>query len=298
MADTVEMQDIRGLDIDKLAKGFADVQYIFKHECSVLPMKGDSIRWFSKTAGTLSATAPSVTKNVSPLSIPATLEVSWTRNTAYPKKYFVEGFISMEDIESAELDVLATTIRDLTRVIARDVDEDIWSIFTAGYNGTTGTISGTINGFDLAIADAWNAASAAGNIVDDIMHAKRLIYENDYNPEGSTLLLNPFDYQSMVTWLIDGKGSSIPGFSSEKIKSGVVMQLLGVNIKVSNNVTVSEAVMIIPKKACTFRQQFPITAKTVKEEGIGTRIRVYEHGTAYLTDPKAVCLITGLAAGV
>ena len=35
MADTVEMQDIRGLDIDKLAKGFAERQYVFKGDMDV-----------------------------------------------------------------------------------------------------------------------------------------------------------------------------------------------------------------------------------------------------------------------
>src|SRR3990167_5203393 len=110
MADSVEMQDIRGLDIDRLAKGFAEEQYVFKQDCTISPMRGDSIRWFQKTAGTPAVTTPSVTSNVSPLSRPATLEVTWTRNTSYVRKFFVEGFISMEDIKDAEIDVLATTI--------------------------------------------------------------------------------------------------------------------------------------------------------------------------------------------
>ena len=32
MADRVEQADIRGLQIDRLAKGFADEEYIFKKE--------------------------------------------------------------------------------------------------------------------------------------------------------------------------------------------------------------------------------------------------------------------------
>ena len=294
MADTVEMQDIRGLDIDKLAKGFAEEQYIFKQECTVLSMTGDSIRWFQKTAGTLDITDDShnqsnlATKNVSPLSRPATLEVSWTRNTSYPKKYFVEGFISMEDIKSAELDVLATTIRDLTKVITKDVDEDIWDVMTESQSPTNiQTFATTAVG-----GDQWDAASYAADIVKDIMYAKRLIWEQNYDPEGATMFVSPHDYTSIVNWLISGKGSSIPNFSSEKIKSGVVMNLLGLNIKVSNNVTADYALVIVPKRATTFRQQFSITAKTVEEQGIGTRIRIYEHGIAYNTDPKAIVLIT------
>ena len=48
MADTRGMQDIFGLDIDKLAKGFGKSIYNFLEECQVRKMKGDSVRWFQK----------------------------------------------------------------------------------------------------------------------------------------------------------------------------------------------------------------------------------------------------------
>ena len=288
MADTVEMQDIRGLDIDRLAKGFAEEAYIFKKDCQVSRVGGDSVRWFQKTAGTLTATTPSATKNVSPLSKPATLEVSWTRNTSYPKKYFVEGFISMEDIKFAELDVLATTIRDLTRVVVRDIDADIWDVMSESQSPTNiQTFATTAVG-----GDQWDAANYAADIVKDLMHAKKLIRDYNYDPEGATLFLNPTDYESLVNWLISGKGSSIPEFSSEKIKTGVVMSLLGLNVKVSNNVTDDYALVVVPKRATTYKEQMPITSRLVKEEGIGTRIRVWASGIAYNTDPKAIVLIT------
>ena len=288
MADTVEMQDIRGLDIDRLAKGFAEEQYIFKADCQVSSMSGDSIRWFQKTAGTLEATSPSATKNVSPLSKPATLEVSWTRNTSYIKKYFVEGFISMEDINTAELDVLATTVRDLTRVIVRDVDSDIWDVMTESQSPSLiQTFATTAVG-----GDQWDAANYAADIIADLMNAKRLIWAQNYDPEGASLYVSPKDYTSIVNWLISGKGSSIPGFSSEKIKSGVVMNLLGLNVKVSTNVTADYALVIVPKKATTFKQGQGTTARVVKDEGIGSRVRVWESGIAYNTDPKAIVLIS------
>ena len=55
MADTRGMQDLFGLDIDRLAKGFGEQKYTFLAECTVRKMKGDSVRWFQKTAGTLTA---------------------------------------------------------------------------------------------------------------------------------------------------------------------------------------------------------------------------------------------------
>lgn len=288
MADTIEMQDLRGLDIDKIAKGFAEESYVFKNDCTQASMTGDSIRWFQKTAGTLAAVAPSAIANVSPLSVPATLEVSWTRNTSYPKKYFVEGFISKEDISSTEVDVLATTLRDLTTAITSAVDADIWDVMTESQTPVNiQTFATTAVG-----GDQWDAAMYAADIVKDLMNAKRLIAVENYNPEGATLFLNPYDYTSLVNWLISGKGSSIPNFSSEKINSGVVMSILGLNIKVSNNVTTDYALVVVPQRATTWRTQFGITARTIEEVGIGTKIRVWEAGIAYNTDPKAIVLIT------
>jgi len=288
MADSVEMQDIRGLDIDKLAKGFAEEAYIFKSECTVASMTGDSIRWFSKTAGTLTATTPSALKNVSPLSTPTNIEQTWTRSTSYPKKYFVEGFISQEDIRGAEIDVLATTVRDLTRAVVAGVDADIWDVMSESQTPVNiQTFATTAVG-----GDQWDAAAYAADIVKDLMNAKRLIWAQNYNPEGATLFVSPLDYTSIVNWLISGKGSSIPGFSSEKIKSGTVMQILGLNVKVSNNVTADYAMVVVPKRATTYRQAVAITAKKFEEVGIGTKIRIWEEGIAYNTDPKAIVLIT------
>jgi hypothetical protein len=289
MGDTVEMQDIRGLDIDKLAKGFAEEAYIFKNDCQITTMTGDSVRWYQKTAGTLTATTPSATKNVSPLSRPATLEVSWTRNTSYVKKYFVEGFISMEDIKTADLDVLATTVRDLTRVITRDVDQDIYYVMSENYP-VAQALPTTI--LTVVTNAPWDTASFTGvDIVEDLMDAKQKIWAQSYNPEGASLYLSPTDYKQMVVWLISNKGSSIPGFSSEKISSGVVMQILGLNVKVSNNVSASGALVIVPKQATTFRQGDNTTARVIEEPGIGSKIRVWESGIAYNTDPKSICLI-------
>ncbi len=70
MADSRGMQDIFGLDIDRLAKGFGQQIYSFLAEVTTRKMKGDSVRWFQKTAGTIAVTAPSVSKNVSPGAIP------------------------------------------------------------------------------------------------------------------------------------------------------------------------------------------------------------------------------------
>ncbi len=290
MADSRGMQDIFGLDIDKLAKGFGSQMYTFLAECQVRKMKGDSVRWFQKTAGTLSATAPSVTSNVAAGARPTTLEVSWTRNTSYKKIFFVEGFLDDEDVSDAEIDTFATTIRDLTEVIVRDRDAHLWEIMSDEQSGANiQTFATTAQG-----GDQWDAANYAADPIVDLMHAKKLILDQGYNPEGATLLLDTLGYKSLVTWLISGKGSSIPGFSSDKIKSGIVLNLLGLNIKVSSNVTTDFALVIVPKRAVTYSESKGITATTSVDEQIGRNIRIKASGIAYRTDPNAIVLISDI----
>lgn len=289
MPDTVEMQDIRGLDIDKAVKGFALSEYIFKSDVTVSSMSGDSVRWYQETAADLEATTPAAVANISPLSTFPTLEVSWTRATSYVKKFAAEGFLSMEDMKSADIDVMARTLLRLTRAVTKQVDKAIYNVLTE--NDTPVNIN------TVATNAAWNTASYTGvNIIEDIMDAKYQLELYNYNSQGATLYLSPLDYKSMVTWLIDSKGSSIPNFSSEKVASGTVMQFLGCNIKVTQNVTADKALLAQTAQACTWKSFQDITSAVIEEKGIGSKIRVFELGVPILTDPRAVCLITNTQA--
>lgn len=280
---TVEQANIRGLQIDKTVKGFALRNYVFKGDCITSTMSDDGIRYYEEDAGDLEATSPSSISNVSPLSKPATLEVNWTRKTAYYKKYFVEGFLSREDIQSAEIPVLARTLLRLTRAITKQVDGAIYAAAAAAPQGDN-TYTG---------ASEWDGASGQDPI-KDLNQAKRVISQNDYSPEGASLWINPTEYESLVTWLISEKGAYVPNFASEKLQTGTVMQLMGLNIKVSNNVTAGEAIVIVPNSAMTWYSFENITARTVENEGVGSMIRVWESGVPVVHEPKAIVKITAL----
>jgi hypothetical protein len=286
---TVETADIRGLQIDRTVKGFALREYVFKNDLISSTMSDDGLRYYEEDAADLTATAPSAIANVSPLSRPATLEVNWTRKVAYYKKYFVESFISREDIQSAELPVLARTLLRLTRAITKQVDSAIYSTVSAAAQGANTFATTAVGGAQ------WDASSGQ-DIIKDLLRAKRIIAQNDYNPEGASLWLSPTDYESVVTWLISSKGASIPNFSSDKVRSGTVMTLLGLNIKVSNNVTADEAIVIVPNSAASWYSFEAITSRVVEEPGIGSMIRVWESGVPVVHEPKAIVKITDTQA--
>lgn len=295
MADKSGMAEIRGIDIDKLAKGFADEEFIFKRFCTVTPTSAREIRWYKKTSGTLDSTdttgiTASQIANVGELALPEVIEQSWTRQASYVRKYFVESpWLSFEDIKDSDPDILATNIRDLTRAVANQVDVRIYDVLTEAT--TSGTPNPTLINTSVAVATGWDDTTN-GNPILDLLSGSKAIRSNSYDISNLVCLINPVEYKNLLNYIITVKGSSIPAFSSDKVNDGVLLQVVGVRIVVSNNAPTDYALMFVPQRAATWKSFTPITAATKEEVGIGVKIRVWEEGEALLTDPKAVHLIT------
>jgi len=290
MADSSGQAEIRGIDIDKLAKGFADEENVFKKLCAVTKTQAREIRWYKKTSGFLDSTdtsgiTASQIYNTAERSLPVVVEQSWTRQTSYVKKYFVESpTISSEDIKDSDIDILATNVRDLVRAVARQVDKRIYDVMTAGVGNS-----------NAATATWDNGTQSNVNIVKDLLTAKKDIRVDGYDPEGAFLLLTPGDHELMLTNLIFTKGSSIPAFASAQVSGmGVVMEILGLNVIVSTNVDADEAMVVVGQRAMTWKAFMPLTSVVMDDPGIGKKIRVWEEGEAIMTDVNAAAKITNL----
>jgi hypothetical protein len=285
--------DIRGLQIDKLAKGFADEVLVLKKYCTVSTTSARSIRWYKKNAGFI--TAPVVTTitgtgtlmaNTADKALPVVNEQTWERQTSYVKKYFIESpLFSNEDIKDCDPDVWATNVRDLVQAVANQVDIRILAVLgdTLGTGGSVNTAA--------AVGTGWDD-TAAGNPIRDILVGLENIRTYRYDTSNVVLYIHPGDYNSLIDFLINVKGSSIPEFSSDKVKNGVVSQILGCKVVVSVNASEDTAVMFIPKRACTWKQFTPLQSAVIDDPGIGKKVRVWEEGEALLTDPRAVHVIT------
>jgi hypothetical protein len=290
MADSSGQAEIRGINIDKLAKGFADEANVFKNLlCTVSSTDARELRWYKKTSGFLDSVdttgiTASQIANTAERALPSVVEQSWTRQTSYIRKYFVESpTISMEDIRDSDVDILATNVRDLVRAVARQVDKRIYDVATAGVGNS-----------NAATATWDNATQANVNIVKDLLTAKKEIRVDGYDPEGAVLLLTPGDHELMLTNLIFTQGSNIPQFSSGKMGTGVVMEILGLKVVVSTNVDADEALVVVPNRALTWKSFMPITSTVMDDPGIGKKIRVWEEGECLMTDVNAAAKITNL----
>lgn len=290
MADTSGQADIRGLDIDKLAKGFADEANIFKKFVTQSKTKAREIRWYKKTSGFLDSTDTSgITASqivgVAERARPVVIERSWTRQTSYVQKYFVESpTISSEDIKDADIDILATNVRDIVRAVARQVDIAIYNVITESQSPSDiNTAAATGTGWD----DTTN-----GNPILDILTGQENIRTQGYDSSKAVIAMDPNNHKDLINYLIDVKGSSIPAFSSAQIKKHVVMEILGNGVVVSTHVIADSVGMWVPGRAATWKSFMPITSVVMDDPGIGKKIRCWEEGVCILTDPKAVHLIT------
>jgi len=291
MADTSGMAEIRGLNIDKLAKGFADEALIVRNHVTNSTTNAREMRWYQKTAGFVApATTTTITSNLIDNtdfgSIPVVAEQSWTRKTSYIRKFFVTSpVITIEDVKDSDPDLIATHIRDLVRAVERRIEKRIYDVMTE--NDTPTTIQ------EVAITDEWDDTTNCIPI-SDMLEAKEKLQNYNYEPNGAVFMMRPDVNRFLLNYLIAVKGSAIPNFSSEKVRDGVVMEVLGLRIVVSTIVTSDKAVIFVPQRACTWKEFMPVSAVKVEDPGIGVSIRCWAEGEALLTDPKAVVFMSNI----
>jgi hypothetical protein len=291
MADGQAQADIRGINVDKLAKGFAEEIINLKQYVTESKTSAREIRWFQKTTGILDSTdttaiTASQIANTDFKARPVVVEQTWTRNTSYIRKYFVESpWITNEDIADTDVDVFGTSVRDLVRAVAQQVSLRVYSVISEG--GTATNLN------TVAITDEWDDASNMIPI-SDMISAKSKIRSFGYNPEGAVFLMNDTTHKHLLNFLIVTKGASIPAFSSQAVVTGRVMEIVGLNVVIDNNVPANEAMIFVQKVIGSWKSFAPITSVVVEDPGIGKKIRVWEEGECILSDPKAGCLLTNI----
>ena len=292
--------NIRGLNVDKLVKGFGALIPTFKNYVLSGKTSAREMRWYRKGLSLATAmnaldtptthgVTTSMMNNTAFKARPFVVEQKWERQTSHVKKYFVESpWIALEDIKDNDVDVLGGNIKELVKAVLFKVDRRIYDVLTEA------AVSGTPNPSHVnttAATAGWSTVATC-NPVLDLLNAKMEIGDGGYNAEGAFCLMTPLENKSLLNFLISVKGSSIPSMATEKIKSGVVMELLGLKIVVSPNAT-NDWVVTFLKSAVTYKTFLPLTSAILTDEGIGKKIRVWEEGEAILTDPLSVHILSG-----
>jgi hypothetical protein len=285
MADTAGMAEIRGIDINKLVEGFADVDIVLKKYVRVINTTAREMRWYSKTAGYLSSpTTTGMTTDLietSAKSMPVVIENSYTRNTSYVRKFFASSpLLSIEDLNDCDPDIWGDIVKDAVRAVNKKVDSRILTVLDASGCGTA-----------AATGNGWNVDADADPMLD-FLAAIESIENYGYASNDLIAYMNPAEKKWLLRWLITVKGSSIPGFSSSKVENGDVMQFLGVKIISDPNRPTDTVTIFSPSKAVIWREFMPTTSAIIDEPGVGKTVRVWCEGEAVRPNPYAVFKLT------
>jgi len=298
MADIAGEADIRGIDIDKLAKGYADLEpNVLKSFLGSSKAGARELRWYQKTSGfidtaTTNDTAGTLISNTSG-GRPFIAEQSWTRHTSYIKEFFVESpMLSNSDLKDNDVDLLTTTIRDLVRSVQRKVGLRMFEIlFNCSAATPTQPLTAATTVQTTASTDGWDQVATANPILD-ILNGQMMIRQKGYDANKAVIAMNSIEHKFLISYLINVKGSSIPSFSSEKLRTGVVMEILGNSVIVDEIFTTDWVYQWVPTRAATWKSFTPITSAKIVEPLIGVKIRVKEEGELLLHDPNAVHVIS------
>ena len=283
MADTAGQALIRGINLDKKARNYQNEESIFYKEVTVNKSASREIRYYQRTSGYLTATAPASIV-VAEGATPFCLETSWTRNTSYTKKYSVDSpMITVEDEKDSEVKVFMDNLEEITGAIVNERDGDIWDIATESQSPSN------IN--SVTSTAAWDAGSGQDPMADVSEAIRKIRQQTKRKLKNPKLYVSAKGEEDLKVW-ITSQGTKFTELASKTVIDGVLVRFAGCQVVVSENVTADYALVGDLKKSTEYWEFFALTTAIIKEELVGRKIRAMTSGIAVLTMPKFNALIS------
>ena len=285
----VGQQNLRSVFYDKMVKGFAERAYKFKQAVTISSTSAWKNYFFRENATELTGQSGNAIKGIARNAEFPQASVSWERVQSVITKYGLEDNIPYEDLISDEIDVRNRTVLRIASGVAKAVDDEIYAALTE--NGTPTNIQSItiVGGY------SWDSASAA--IIDNLEEAEQKIAEYNYPTSDLMVFVSPKDKRKIVTYLYE-KGAQAPELATNAVNAdnGVLGRLGNKTFIVSNSVTASQALVVVPKRCATWKEMVPLSTTTKEDPYKSLTIRTVEMGVTQLTDVKAVVLIKGTQA--
>lgn len=293
MADGIAQADIAGIVVQDFVTGFADEDVVLEKLCRSSSTPTRQFVWFQKTSGYVSpATTTGVTRNLiantSNRAVSPVAQPTFARMTSNVRDYsVVSELITKSDEKDTAVDILGIMIKDLITAVASQKDVRIYNVGTESLSPSNIlTTAATGTGWD----DTTN-----GNPILDLLVAIRKIRQYSYvisSSQKGVLYINSIEYQNLMNFLITVKGSSIPQYASDLLVKGAVMEILNLNVVVSENATTDYAWVFIPNVTVCWTNFLDLSSEVEVITGKGKKVHVSCSGEATLENPKSSHLIT------
>ena len=217
-------------------------------------------------------------------ALPPELHPSWTLVTTFHRKFMGQALIFFEDILTNAINTQARAAFRVAEAIVNAKDLYIYSELTSA-SGTSGVV---------AASDDWDSTTIANrDPIGDLLIGEAAMMENDYDVlQNGFLLMNPSEYGSLLR---NSKVINNPSFkTADVVSNGVVGQIVGLKIIVSNNVDADEVMIIMGKRAATWKGVVSLQSAVIIDQGVSTKVRAWEMGHIQITDPLALYTITAV----
>ena len=279
--------------VSGVIKGRADASYKFKQAVSINTTNAWDNSFFREDSAALASQTGYPSKISRGGNFPQA-SVNWTKHIKTIEKYGLEDNIIWEDILTDNINVQARTLFKIADGVAKAVDDQIWDDLTENRNPVDMQSFSVFSTNSPISGRPWDVASAA--IIDDLMKAKQLIGQFNYPTNNLMCFISERDHRSIIKFLTDS-GAQYPSISEATATNGKVGKLVGIQFIVSNSVTASFALVVVPKVVATWQAAVPLSTDVTEDPFKSVRVRAVEEGVLQITDPSASVLIEGTQSG-
>jgi hypothetical protein len=284
---TVHGSGIRKEFIDGAVKAVALMNYKMKTLCTIDSSDAFTETYYRETNTELTGGLGSNVKGIPQLAPLPYGEVTETKISQPILKYGMEGMISFEAAQNSVVPIVQRTVLRIGRAVAYAVDVAIEAVLSASSGNT----------FALTAGYEWDSATIANRdpIKDILIGIQMLRADNiDALNGNGYLVVNGTDYTNIIS---NSKILNNPTFKiAANVEHGVVGEICGLKIMVSEVVTADQAYIVVAKEALTWKEATPLTVVQVEDPGIKTTIRAFQRGCCQIPSPNASCKITNTRA--
>jgi len=280
--DQVGQTTLRAQFFDKAIKQITKESYVMKQAVAIISTDAWVNFFWREDRTVLAGAAGNTTDGIPRLANFPQASANWERISTILNKYGLEENISWEDIRTNEIDVMTRTSIKIAEGVASSVDKVIYSgLSEKDVPANIQTVSAYAK---------WSEASAA--IIDDLLQAAEKIKDYNYPTDELYCFVTSKDKRRIMNYLA-GKGAQFPTIATDVTLNGSIGRLAGITLIESKAVTASKALVVVPKRCATWKENQALTTVTTEDPYKSVMVRAVEMGTLQLTDPKAVVLITG-----
>jgi len=280
--DQVGQTTLRAQFFDKAIKQITKESYVMKQAVAIVSTDAWINFFWREDRTVLAGAAGNTTDGIPRLANFPQASANWERISTILNKYGLEENISWEDIRTNEIDVMTRTSIKIAEGVASSVDKVIYSgLSEKDVPSNIQTVSAYAK---------WSEASAA--IIDDLLQAAEKIKDYNYPTDELYCFVTSKDKRRIMNYLA-GKGAQFPTIATDVTLNGSIGRLAGITLIESKAVTASKALVVVPKRCATWKENQALTTVTTEDPYKSVMVRAVEMGTLQLTDPKAVVLITG-----